>query len=750
MNKTYKISGMTCAACSSRVERFVKKIEGVDSAAVNLATETLRVRFDERVTGDDEIEATVVKAGYGIVHTPDEDITPEEHILEMRNRLIFSVLFLVPLLAVSMGHMLAMDFGLFSWPAILDPDEYPLNFAFLQLALTLPIVFIGRRFYSVGLRNIFHLSPNMDSLIAMGTLAAITYSLAAIAGISLGSREAVHQLYFESAGTILTLITLGKYLEAIAKNKTSHAVRALLDLAPKTARIVDIEGERDIPVEEVKPGDVIAVKPGESLPVDGKIIQGITTIDEGMLTGESMPAEKGIGDEVFGASINKTGYFKYTATKVGEDAALARIVRLVEEAQGSKAPIARIADKVSGWFVPVVIGLAAIAAIYWAVNGESAAFVLTIFISVLVIACPCALGLATPTAIMAATGKGAEYGILIKGGEALETAQHVTAVVLDKTGTITSGRPAITDIIPEGLSEDTLIALAASAENGSEHPLAQAIVERARNKRLRIQGLAAFNAVPGEGIEALLNGQALRVGKGKWLQDQGVHISAELLTRADQLAAKGKTPVFISTGNSCRGIIALADTVKPESQEAVQFLQRMGIKVVMLTGDNKATARAIAKEVGITEVRAEVLPADKAKEVQLLQAHGHIVAMAGDGINDAPALACADIGMAIGSGTDIAIESADIVLMHSDLRDISRAIRLSRHTMRNIRQNLFWAFGYNVLGIPVAMGVLHIFGGPLLNPMLAAAAMSLSSVSVLTNALRLRGFHFADYEPTKF
>ena len=400
--------------------------------------------------------------------------------------------------------------------------------------------------------------------------------------------------------------------------------------------------------------------------------------------------------------------------------------------------------------MPVVIGLAAIAAIYWAVNGESAAFVLTIFISVLVIACPCALGLATPTAIMAATGKGAEYGILIKGGEALETAQHVTAVVLDKTGTITSGRPAITDIIPEGLSEDTLIALAASAENGSEHPLAQAIVERARNKRLRIQGLAAFNAVPGEGIEALLNGQALRVGKGKWLQDQGVHISAELLTRADQLAAKGKTPVFISTGNSCRGIIALADTVKPESQEAVQFLQRMGIKVVMLTGDNKATARAIAKEVGITEVRAEVLPADKAKEVQLLQAHGHIVAMAGDGINDAPALACADIGMAIGSGTDIAIESADIVLMHSDLRDISRAIRLSRHTMRNIRQNLFWAFGYNVLGIPVAMGVLHIFGGPLLNPMLAAAAMSLSSVSVLTNALRLRGFHFADYEPTKF
>ncbi len=750
MNKTYKISGMTCAACSSRVERFVRKIEGVDTAAVNLATETLRVRFDQRVTNDAEIEATVVKAGYGVVHNPEEDITPEEHIREMRSRLLFSLLFLLPLLAVSMGHMLSMELGLFPWPETLDPDTYPLNFAFLQLALTLPIVFIGRRFYSVGLKNLFHLAPNMDSLIAMGTLASLAYSLAAITGISLGNPEAVHQLYFESAGTILTLITLGKYLEAIAKNKTSHAVRALLDLAPKTARIVDIEGERDIPVEEVKPGDVLAVKPGEALPVDGKIIQGITTIDESMLTGESMPVERAIGDEVFGASINKTGFFKYTATKVGEDAALARIVRLVEEAQGSKAPIARIADKVSGWFVPIVISLAALAAIYWAVNGESASFVLTIFVSVLVIACPCALGLATPTAIMVSTGKGAEYGILIKGGEALENAQHVSAVVLDKTGTITSGKPAITDIVPEGLSEDTLLAMAASVENGSEHPLAQAIVERARNKHLRIQGLAAFNAIPGEGIEALLNGQALRVGKSKWLQDQGVHISAELLTRGDQLATRGKTLVYISTGNTCRGFIALADTVKPESLEAVRLLQDMGIRVIMLTGDNKSTAKAIAREVGITEIRSEVLPADKAKEVQLLQAHGNIVAMAGDGINDAPALACADIGIAIGSGTDIAIESADIVLMHSDLRDVSRAIRLSRRTMRNIRQNLFWAFGYNVLGIPVAMGALHIFGGPLLNPMLAAAAMSLSSVSVLTNALRLRSFRFSDYEAAKF
>ncbi len=750
MNKTYKISGMTCAACSSRVERFVKKIEGVDAAAVNLAAETLRVHFDERVTGDAEIEATVIKAGYGIVHTPAEEITPAEHIRNMRSRLIFSVLFLLPLLAVSMGHMLSLELGLFPWPDLLAPEKYPLNFAFLELALTLPIVFIGRRFYAVGLRNLVHLAPNMDSLIAMGTLAALVYSLAGIAEISLGNPAAVHQLYFESAGTILTLITLGKYLEAVAKNKTSHAVHALLDLAPKTARITDIDGEHDVPVEEVKPGDVIVIKPGEALPVDGKIIQGITTIDESMLTGESMPIEKGISDEVFGASINKTGYFKYTATKVGKDTALARIVRLVEDAQGSKAPIARIADTVSGWFVPVVIGLAAIAALFWAMSGESAAFVLTIFISVLVIACPCALGLATPTAIMVATGKGAEHGILIKGGEALENAQHVNAVVLDKTGTITNGKPAITDILPEGLSEDTLLALAASAESGSEHPLAQAILDRAHSKRLRIQGLAAFNAVPGEGIEALLNGQALRAGKSKWLQEQGVHISAGLLTKGDQLASKGKTLVYISTGNTCRGIIALADTVKPESQEAVQLLHDMGIKVIMLTGDNKSTARAIAREVGITEVRAEVLPEDKAREVQLLQTRGSIVAMTGDGINDAPALACADIGMAIGSGTDIAIESADIVLMHSDLRDISRAIRLSRQTMRNIRQNLFWAFGYNVLGIPVAMGVLHIFGGPLLNPMLAAAAMSLSSISVLTNALRLRSFRFADHEPHKF
>lgn len=745
MKKTFKISGMTCAACSSRVERFVKKMDGVSSASVNLAAETLRVSFDTSMTNETAIEAVVVKAGYGVVHNPEELVTPEEHTRSMRRRLILSTCFLLPLLAVSMGHMLAEQTGWFHLPGFLDPAIVPLNFALLQLLLVLPIICIGRSFYHAGIRNLLQLAPNMDSLIAVGTLAALIYSLFAIAELIGGAAQYVHQLYFESAGTILTLITLGKYLESIARNKTSHAIHTLLDLAPKTARIEDAEGEKELPVELVKPGDIIVVRPGEALPVDGVITEGITSIDEAMLTGESLPITKGIGDDVFGASINKTGFFKYRATKIGEDAALARIVRLVEEAQGSKAPIARIADTVAGWFVPIVILLALLAAFYWFMAGESSTFVLTIFISVLVIACPCALGLATPTAIMVATGKGAEFGILIKGGEALETAQHVDAVVLDKTGTITAGKPSITDIVPEGVSQDTLLALAASAEKGSEHPLAQAIVEDAERRHLRIQRLAAFNAVPGEGVETLLNGQALRLGKGQWLIDQGVKISADLLTRADQLASRGKTTIFLSTGNVCKGVIALADTVKPESREAVKLLQELGIDVIMLTGDNKRTANAIAREVGINTVRAEVLPEDKAREVQLLQTAGHTVAMVGDGINDAPALARADIGIAIGSGTDIAIESADIVLMHSDLRDVSRSILLSRKTMRNIRENLCWAFGYNILGIPVAMGVLHLFGGPLLNPMLAAAAMSLSSVSVLTNALRLRSFHFSSY-----
>ena len=749
MKKMYKISGMSCAACSARVERFVKKTDGVSTAAVNLAAETLRVDFDEKITDAAAIEAAVVKAGYGVVHDPDEALSPEDHIRAMRFRLLLSLLFLIPLLIVSMGHMLAEATGWFRMPPLLNPALYPMNAACLEFVLTLPILFIGRDFYSKGLRNLFHLAPNMDSLIAVGTLAAMFYSLFAMTMISLGYQSYTHQIYFESAGTILTLITLGKYLEAIAKNKTSQAVRSLLDLAPKTARIQDLDGEKEIPVSEVKPGDQIVVRPGEALPVDGVITEGVASIDEAMLTGESMPATHGIGDEVFGASINKTGFFKYRATRIGEDAALARIVRLVEEAQGSKAPIARIADTVSGYFVPIVITLALLAAGGWFFAGESPEFVLTIFVSVLVIACPCALGLATPTAIMVATGKGAEHGILIKGGEALETAQHISAVVLDKTGTLTVGKPAVTDIIPEGLTENTLLSLAASAENGSEHPLAAAVTDLALRRHLRLQRLAAFNAVPGEGIEALLNGQPLRVGKSKWLEAQQVKISAELLTRADQLAEKGKTPVFVSTGNTCRGIIALADTVKPESRDAVERLQQLGIQVIMLTGDNLRTARAIAREVGITEIRAEILPEDKAREVQLLQAHGHTVAMAGDGINDAPALARADIGIAIGSGADIAIESADIVLMHSDLRDIARAIELSRQTMRNIRENLGWAFGYNILGIPVAMGALHLFGGPLLNPMLAAAAMSLSSVSVLTNALRLRRFKFAPYPALK-
>ena len=633
---------------------------------------------------------------------------------------------------------------------MLNQNKYPLNIAFLQLSLTIPIVFFGWDFYRSGCKNLFHLRPNMDSLITLGTSAAIIYSLFSLVQISCGNMSYINQLYFDSAGMIITLITLGKYLEAIANQKTSEAIHSLLELAPSTAHIIDLEGEHEIPVKDIKPGDTIIIRPGESLPVDGTIIEGIASLDESMLTGESLPKEKGIGADVFAATINKTSSFKFRAVNIGNDTALARIVHLVESAQTSKAPISRLADKISLWFVPTVILLAVAAAIFWQWQGESPTFILTIFISVMVIACPCSLGLATPTAIMIATGKGAEKGILIKGGKALETAKHINTIILDKTGTLTNGKPAITDLVAEGISENMLLSLAASAEKSSEHPLGEAILDRAKQKHLRIQRLAAFNAVPGKGIEAILNGLPLHVGKSSWLKEQGINISAELLTQADQLASKGKTPVFISTGKSCRGFIALADTIKPESSKAVQLLQNMGIKVIMMTGDNKYTAKAIGHQAGITNIKADILPEGKAREVKLLQAHGDTVGMVGDGINDAPALACADIGISIGSGTDIAIESADIILMHDDLRDISRAIRLSRHTMKNIKQNLVWAFGYNILGIPVAMGIFHCWGGPLLNPMIAAAAMSFSSVSVLCNALRLRFFDFDAYEKKYF
>ncbi|MBA8898081.1 heavy metal translocating P-type ATPase [Clostridium saccharobutylicum] len=553
-------------------------------------------------------------------------------------------------------------------------------------------------------------------------------------------------LYFESVAVILTLITLGKYLEAVSKGKTSQAIKALMELAPKTATVIRNNNEVIVPVEEVIVGDIILVKPGEKLPVDGEVIEGSTAIDESMLTGESIPVEKIVGSNVIGASINKTGFIKYRATKVGKDTALAQIVKLVEDAQGSKAPIANLADIISAYFVPTVIMLAIVASFGWLIAGETTTFSLTIFIAVLVIACPCALGLATPTAIMVGTGKGAENGVLIKGGEALETTHQIKTIVFDKTGTITEGKPAITDIITNDISEEEILVLAASSEKGSEHPLGEAIVKGAEEKNIELKEIEEFKAIPGQGIEVKIESKHILLGNKKLISEKNIDISQSsngvenLLNSAEELASEGKTPMYIAIDGVLRGIIAVADTVKISSKSAIEDLHNMGIKVAMITGDNKKTADAIAKQVGIDIVLAEVLPEDKANEVKKLQGENQKVAMVGDGINDAPALAQADVGIAIGSGTDVAIESADIVLMRSDLKDVTTAIKLSKATIKNIKENLFWAFGYNVLGIPVAMGVLHIFGGPLLNPMIAAAAMSLSSVSVLTNALRLRKF----------
>ena len=733
---TFKVEGMTCSACASRVERVTKKLSGVQSAVVNLATEKLTININEDEVGYSQIKAAVDKAGYKLVkeeEKAEEEIKVDETQL-LFTRFIVSVVFTVPLLIITMGHMLGMPL-----PHVIDSMMNPLNFATAQLILTAPVMIVGYQFYHIGIKNLFKLSPNMDSLIAIGTLAAFVYGIFGIYKIQIGETNYAMHLYFESAAVILTLITLGKYLEGVSKGKTSQAIKALMGLAPKTATIVRNNVEMVIPVEEVIVGDIILVKPGEKLPVDGDIIEGSTSIDESMLTGESLPVEKTIGSSVIGASINKTGFIKYKATRVGKDTALAQIVKLVEEAQGSKAPIAKLADVISAYFVPTVIILAIAASGAWLMAGETPVFSLTIFIAVLVIACPCALGLATPTAIMVGTGKGAENGVLIKGGEALETTHQIKTIVFDKTGTITEGKPIVTDIITNGISEDEILVLAASSEKGSEHPLGEAIVRGAEDKGLELKEIEEFNAIPGHGIEVKIENKNILLGNQKLMKEKGIEIDV-LLKSSDKLASEGKTPMYVAVDNILRGIVAVADTVKPSSKSAIEALHNMGIKVAMITGDNKKTADAIAVQVGIDIILAEVLPEDKANEVKKLQGENIKVAMVGDGINDAPALAQADVGIAIGSGTDVAIESADIVLMKSDLMDVITAIKLSKATIKNIKQNLFWAFGYNVLGIPVAMGILHIFGGPLLNPMIAAAAMSLSSVSVLTNALRLRKF----------
>jgi P-type Cu+ transporter len=592
----------------------------------------------------------------------------------------------------------------------------------------------------VGFKALIQRSPNMDSLIAIGTSAAILYSLYSTYQIAVGNFGAVQGLYFETAGVIITLILLGKSLEAVSKGKTSEAIKKLMGLAPKTAIVIHDGKEIGTPIDEVEIGDVILVKPGEKISVDGVVLEGHTAIDESMLTGESMPVDKKDGDKVFAASINKNGSIRFKATKVGGDTALALIIKLVEDAQGSKAPIAQMADIVSGYFVPIVCLIAVLAFAAWLISGQTLVFSLTIFISVLVIACPCALGLATPTAIMVGTGKGAEYGILIKGGEALETTHKIGTIVFDKTGTITEGKPEVTDIITApGITREKLLQIAASAEKGSEHPLGEAIVRGAEKEKLEFIKTDNFEAIPGFGIKVEIEGIHTLIGNRKLMDERNISLKS-LADQSDSLATEGKTPMYIAMDNKISGIIAVADVVKKSSAKAIKKLQSMGIEVAMITGDNPKTAEAIAKQVGIDRVLAEVLPQDKSNEVKKLQAEGKKVAMVGDGINDAPALAQADIGIAIGSGTDVAMESADIVLMKSDLMDVPTAIHLSKSTIRNIKQNLFWAFGYNVAGIPIAAGILHLFGGPLLNPILAAAAMSLSSVSVLTNALRLKRF----------
>ncbi|KHD35474.1 ATPase [Clostridium acetobutylicum] len=740
-NKTLAIGGMTCAACAKTVERVTSKLEGVTSSSVNLATEKLSISFEASKVSINDIKQAIEKAGYKAseeVESVDTDKERKEKVIKnLWKRFIISAVFAVPLLIIAMVPMIFNSMGVML-PSAIDPMNNEKIYGVLELILVLPVMFQGRKFFQVGFKTLIKRSPNMDSLVAIGSSAAFVYSLFGLYQIFTGTHGA--QLYFESAGIILTLITLGKYMEAVSKGKTSEAIKKLVGLTPKTALVVKGEKEEEVAIEEVKPGDVVIVKPGSKIPVDGIVIEGNTSIDESMLTGESIPVSKGPGDEVIGASINKNGSIKYKVTKVGKDTVLSQIVKLVEDAQGSKAPIAKLADIVSGYFVPVVITLAIISSLAWYLSGENLTFTLTIFISVLVIACPCALGLATPTAIMVGTGKGAEYGVLIKNGTALENTHKIKTIVFDKTGTITEGKPKVTDIKAiDEVSEEELLKIAASVEKASEHPLGEAIVKEAEFKGMEFLKVSDFKSVTGHGIEALIDSKRVLLGNKKLMDNNNIEVKS-VLDYVDDLAKQGKTPMYIAIDKQVKGIIAVADSVKESSAKAIKKLHDMGIEVAMITGDNKRSADAIAKKVGIDRVLAEVLPEDKASEVKKLQAEGKKVAMVGDGINDAPALAQADIGMAIGKGTDIAMESADIVLMKSDIMDVITAIELSKKTIKNIKENLFWAFGYNVIGIPVAMGILYLFGGPLLNPMIAAAAMSLSSVSVLTNALRLKRF----------
>ncbi|QNM06270.1 heavy metal translocating P-type ATPase [Qiania dongpingensis] len=776
MKQKFNVTGMSCSSCSANVEKSVRKLPGVKTAAVNLLSNSLVVEYEETALDDDAIISAVVHAGYGASVAGKEsgkkkggDVKEknpvEEQLKNMKYRLIVSICFMIPLMYVSMGHMIGLPL-----PGFLSGHQNAVGYGMTQFLLTLPVMYVNRKYYQVGFKALWHRAPNMDSLIAIGSGAALVHGIAAIymMGYGLGIQDmelvaSYHMdLYFESVSMILTLITVGKYLETRSKSKTSDAISKLYDLAPKTATVIRDGKEEEILVEEVVAGDILAVRPGQSIPVDGVIVEGQASVDQSALTGESIPVEKGEGDTVIAATINKNGYFTFRATRVGDDTTLAKIIQLVEDANSSKAPIAKLADKIAGVFVPVVIAIALLATIIWVLVGATFGFALSIGISVLVISCPCALGLATPVAIMVGTGKGAENGILIKSAESLEVVHSVKTVVMDKTGTITEGKPKVTDILPlepkasdgkkEKLDENSLLLMAASLEKPSEHPLAEAIVEEAENRGLEFLQTEGFQAVSGRGIKAVLSEKACLAGNQSFMEENGVDV-AEAESTAHRLAEEGKTPLFFARDGVLCGIVGVADVVKPTSEQAIKELEHMGIEVVMLTGDNERTANAIKNQLGISKVIAEVMPQDKEKAVRDIQESGRRVAMVGDGINDAPALARADVGIAIGAGTDVAMESADIVLMKSDLLDVVTAIQLSKSVLRNIKENLFWAFFYNSIGIPLAAGVFYNLLQWKLNPMFAAAAMSLSSVCVVSNALRLKGFRtkfaFHTEAPTK-
>ena len=745
-NIVLNIRGMTCSACVARIEKALQKLNGIENVSVSLTTEKAMISFDSKKIDLPVIIKTIEKIGYKARESrakdlaENEEVTKQKQIKIMWIKFIFSAILAIPLLYIAMAPMISfIDLPM---PRFLDINEQPFMYALVQLFLTIPIMGIGYKFYTVGFRSLFNLSPNMDSLIAISTSTAFLYSAWNVFRIFSGDIHAVHSLYFETSGVIITLIMLGKTLETVTKGRTGEAVKKLMDLSPKTAVVVRESLEKEIPIEQIVVGDIISVKPGSKIPSDGVIIDGSTSIDEAMLTGESMPVNKKIGDKVYAASMNINGAILFRVEKISGETALDGIIKLVQQAQNTKAPIAKMADIVSGYFVPIVCFIAITAAIAWFIGTHDFEFSITVFISVLVISCPCALGLATPTAIMVGTGKGAENGILIKSGEALEMAHKINLIAFDKTGTITEGNPMVTDIFINktiDISEKYLLQLAASAEKNSEHPLGQAIVKYANDKSLEMLKITYFEAIAGHGILARIDEKDILIGNLRLMDEKNIDITQAIDT-SNNFAQNGKTPIFVAIDNNFSGIIAIADVLKHDSRQAIEKLHEMGIKSIMLTGDNKKTAETIAKEADIDIVLSEILPENKANEIKKLQEQGLCVAMVGDGINDAPALAQADIGIAIGSGTDVAIESADIILLHSSLSDVSTAILLSKRTIRNIKQNLFWAFGYNVIGIPIAAGLLYLFGGPLLNPMFGAAAMSLSSVSVLLNALRLKRF----------